>query len=386
MSHTLNRADRQTRLPAATGAAAHARRLDWLLLAAVLTLSVLGVVLVWSATFVEDGGSAGRRQALSLFMAVALSYLITKVEPRALRIWALPLYAAALIGLLLTFSPLGVEMFGARAWLAFPGGFTLQPSEFAKIALIVMVASVLAGNRSRGQDATAKDALIALAVASPLLLIVLAQRDTGTAMVMICILATLLLVSGAPVRLLAGLGLLAVLFVLAVIALDVLPEYQMARLTAFLDPEADPYGTGHNTRQARIAIGAGGLFGRGLFNGSQTQGGFVPVNESDFIYTVAVEELGLLGGLLVLGLLAVICWRGIRIAMSAPDLFGRCLATGVVAWFAFQGFENIGMNLGITPVTGVTLPFVSYGGSSMIAVWVGVGLLQLVRLSGTRKD
>jgi rod shape determining protein RodA len=386
MSQTLGRTSKEHRLPASSGASAYADRLDWILLAAVLTLSVLGIVLVWSATFVEDGGAAGRRQALSLLMALALAFLVTKVEPRALRAWALPLYVTALIGLLLTFSPLGVEVFGARAWLAFPGGFTLQPSEFAKIALIVMVAAVLAGNRSRGQDATAKDAAIALGAAVPLLLIVLAQRDTGTAMVMVCILATLLLVSGAPMRLLAGLGLLAVLFVVAVIAFEVLPDYQMARLTAFLDPEADPFGTGHNTRQARIAIGAGGLFGRGLFNGSQTQGGFVPVNESDFIYTVAVEELGLLGGLVLLGLLAVICWRGIRIAMSAPDLFGRCLATGVVAWFAFQGFENIGMNLGIAPVTGVTLPFVSFGGTSMMAAWVGIGLLQLVKMSGNRND
>lgn len=365
------------------GLAAHATRLDWVLLAAALVLSVLGIVLVWSATFASDAGGSGRRQALSLAMAMALAYLLSRVEPRALRAWAVPVYVVAVAGLLLTFTPLGVEVGGARAWLAFPGGFTLQPSEFAKLALVLAVGSILAGERSRGEDATVRDALVALGVAAPVLGLVLAQHDTGTVMVMVCILATQLLVSGVPMRLMVALGGLAALFVVGLVLLDVLPEYQLARITAFLDPDADPFGAGHNTRQARIAIGAGGLFGRGLLNGSQTQGGFVPVNESDFIFTVAVEELGLVGGFIIIGLLAVICWRGIQIAMRASDLFGRCLAAGVVAWFAFQGFENIGMTLGITPVTGVTLPFVSYGGTSMLAAWAGVGLLQLVRISST---
>lgn len=365
------------------GMSAHATRLDWVLFAAALGLSVLGIVLVWSATFASDGGGSGRRQALSLVMGIAVAYLVSRVEPRGLRAWAVPVYIAAVAGLLLTFTPIGVEVGGARAWLVVPGGFTLQPSEFAKLALILAVASILAGNRSRGEDATVRDAMLALGATAPVLALVLAQRDTGTVLVMTGILVTQLLVSGVPMRLLGALGALAGLFVAGVVAFDVLPDYQLARLNAFLDPEADPLGAGHNTMQARIAIGAGGLLGRGLLNGSQTQGGFVPVNESDFIFTVAVEELGLIGALVIIGLLAVICWRGIQVAMRASDLFGRCLASGVVAWFAFQGFENIGMTLGITPVTGVTLPFVSYGGSSMIATWAGIGLLQLVRISSS---
>jgi rod shape determining protein RodA len=383
MTATLGTAQRVEPSSAQRGISAHATQLDWVLLAAALGLSVMGVVLVWSATLVSDGGGPGRRQALSLMMAMALSYLLSRVEPRGLRAWAVPVYVAAVAGLLLTFTPLGVEVGGAQAWLAIPGGFTLQPSEFAKLALLLAVASILAGNRSRGEDATTRDAILVLGAAAPVLLLVLAQRDTGTVMVMLGILATQLLVSGVSKRLLGALGGLAVLFVAGVVAFDLLPDYQLARLTAFLDPTADPLGAGHNARQARIAIGAGGLFGRGLLNGSQTQGGFVPVNDSDFIFTVAVEELGLIGGLVIVGLLAVVCWRGIQIAMRASDLFGRCLAVGVVAWFAFQGFENIGMTLGLTPVTGVTLPFVSYGGTSMLAAWAGVGVLQLVRLSST---
>jgi len=211
---------------------------------------------------------------------------------------------------------------------------------------------------------------------------VLAQRDTGTALVILGIVAAQLLVSGVALRYLAGLLVAGALAVVAIVSFGLLAEYQMDRFTAFLDPEADPLGIGHNTRQARIAIGAGGLLGRGIFSGSQTQGGLVPVNDSDFIFTVAAEELGLLGALVLIVLLAVVCWRGLRIARSADSMFGRVLAAGVVAWFALQGFENIGMTLGITPVTGVTLPFVSYGGTSMIAAWAGVGLLQLVRLTG----
>ena len=154
----------------------------------------------------------------------------------------------------------------------------------------------------------------------------------------------------------------------------------IARLTSFLDPDSDPTAAAYNATQARIAIGGGGLFGRGLFEGPQTQGNFVPVNESDFIFTVVGEEVGFVGGVIVILLLSLILWRGMRIALNATDLFGRLVATGVVAWLGFQMFENIGMALGIMPVTGVPLPFVSYGGTSMFASWIALGLLENVRV------
>jgi rod shape determining protein RodA len=154
-----------------------------------------------------------------------------------------------------------------------------------------------------------------------------------------------------------------------------LDQYQVDRLTAFTDPAAGAKTFGYNTQQARIAIGNGGLFGEGLFRGEQTQGGFVPYQQTDFVFSAAGEELGYLGAGLLIVLLGLICWRGIRIALNAEDMFGRLVATGVVAWLAFQTFENIGMNLGIMPVTGVPLPFLSYGGSSMFATLIAVGLL-----------
>ncbi|MDT4900170.1 MAG: rod shape determining protein RodA, partial [Pseudonocardiales bacterium] len=165
----------------------------------------------------------------------------------------------------------------------------------------------------------------------------------------------------------------------AVIAVKVgvLADYQLARFASFADPQHDPQGAAYNVTQAHIAIANGGLFGTGLFNGPQTNGGFVPEQQTDFVFSVAGEEFGLVGGGLIVSLFAFLCWRGLRIAREA-DQVGRLLAVGIVCWFAFQSFQNIGMNLGLTPVTGVPLPFVSYGGSSMFAQGLAIGLLQAV--------
>ncbi|MDP4013728.1 MAG: FtsW/RodA/SpoVE family cell cycle protein [Candidatus Nanopelagicales bacterium] len=361
-------------------------RMDWLLIAAALVLSVLGCVLVWSATQSTDGAGPARRQALSLVIAVFLAFAVTRVEARALRGYAMLGYACSLLLLLLPFTPMGISISGARAWVAVPGGFTLQPSEFAKLALILALASVLVGDRPRLVQPGVREVAAALGVAGVPVLIVLAQRDTGTALVMVGITGAMLLVAGVPRVWLAALAGTAITVGVLAWRLGALADYQIARFRSFLDPASDALGSGHNTLQARTAIGAGGLFGSGLFSGPQTQGGFVPVNDSDFIFTVAAEELGFVGALALVVALAVVCWRGLRTASEALDLFGRLVAVGCVAWFAFQGFENIGMNLGLMPVTGVTLPFVSYGGSSLIATWLGIGLLQLVRLASGRSS
>jgi rod shape determining protein RodA len=163
-----------------------------------------------------------------------------------------------------------------------------------------------------------------------------------------------------------------------------LQQYQLDRLTSFLHPESVDLAAGYNVLQARLAIGGGGLLGQGLFHGSQTQGQFVPVNESDFVFSVAGEELGLLGAFAIIALTAVVLWRGLVIAAASEGMFGRLVATGIVAWFGFQAFENIGMNLGIMPVTGVTLPFVSFGGSSIMATWIAVGILQMLHIRRRR--
>ncbi|MCB0919100.1 MAG: rod shape-determining protein RodA [Actinobacteria bacterium] len=359
------------------------RRLDLPLLTAALSLSLLGVALIWSASGSSALLSDAARQLLSLAVAIALGLLLLRAEPRALRAWAIPVYLGCLTLMLGTFSPMGVSVSGARAWLALPGGFTVQPSEFAKLGLILILATTLSGSLVTGQAAGVRKAAGAVGWAAPYILLVLAQRDTGTAMIMTAITISCVVISGVGLRVvLAGL-LTAVALVALAVAAGGLADYQVQRFLAFVDPYADPYGYGHNTIQAQLAIGSGGWFGDGLGAGNQTQGGFVPVNESDFIFTVVAEELGLVGGLAVIALLAVIVWRGLRIALAARDLFGRLVATGVVAWFSFQAFENLGMALGIMPVTGVTLPFVSYGGSSLIAAWLGIALLQLVHRSGS---
>jgi rod shape determining protein RodA len=182
--------------------------------------------------------------------------------------------------------------------------------------------------------------------------------------------------AGTPRRWLGLLAAGGVTLAAAAVAGGVLKEYQIDRFMAFTNPDLDPRGAGYNVQQARIAIGNGGLFGQGLFDGSQTQAGFVPEQHTDFVFTAVGEELGLAGAALVVVLLGLVLWRALRIAARTDDLFGRIAAAGIACWFGFQAFQNIGMCLGIMPVTGVPLPFLSYGGSSMFASLVAVGLLQ----------
>jgi rod shape determining protein RodA len=349
---------------------------------------VLGVLLVWSASAPEltargenPAGSA-LRQAVSLAIGVLLAYVVSRLPFHTFRVIAPWWYVVGVVLVLLTLTPLGVTVAGARAWLWLPGGFTVQPSEFAKLGLILLLAAVgSASVLAVGRDRTVLQSLMLAGVP---IAIVLLQNDTGTVLVMGAFSFAVIVVAGAPRRWVVGLLAAAAAGAVAVVQFGLLHDYQLARLTAFLDPGADGLGAGYNTAQARIAISGGGLFGQGLFHGVQTQGSFVPVNESDFVFTVAAEELGLLGAAAVIGLIAVVLWRGLRIAAEADDLFSRLAATGIVAWFGFQAFENIGMNLGIMPVTGVTLPFVSFGGSSIMACWVAVGVLQVLHLRRRR--
>jgi rod shape determining protein RodA len=212
--------------------------------------------------------------------------------------------------------------------------------------------------------------------AVPLGLIML-QPDLGSALVVAAAAFGILLAAGVPARWTLALLLLAVGGAMLAVKAGVLADYQLARFRAFTDPHLDLQGTAYNVNQARIAIAHGGLFGQGLFHGAQTQGGFVPEQQTDFIFSAAGEELGFAGGAAIIALYAVLLWRMLRVAYSA-DRIGRLLCAGVVCWFAFQAFQNIGMNLGLTPVTGLPLPFVSYGGSSMFAGAVAVGLVLAV--------
>ncbi len=362
------------------------RDLDWILLIAAFALSLMGSLLVWSASRADlasesDPQSYLKRHLINIGVALVLGFIASRINYRLLRAYTPVVYVASMVLLLVPFVPgLGVTIAGARAWIDVPFGLTIQPSEFAKITVILMMAALLSERRDREEEPSAQDVLLALTVAAIPTAIILVQNDTGTVLILAAVSLSIVAVSGVRTRWLVGLIGAAILGVLASIQLGLLQEYQVDRLTSFINPDEDVSASAYNANQARIAIGGGGLDGYGLFGGPQTQGNFVPVNESDFIFTVAGEELGFLGSALLIGLMAVILWRAVLIAWKADDLYGRLVATGVAAWLAFQMFENIGMTLGIMPITGIPLPFVSAGGTSMMATWIALGLLQTVRL------
>ncbi len=367
------------------------RQWDWVLVLAAVSLSMLGAVLIWSATSArltavgQWAGSSAARHVLNLVLGLALCWVVSRLGHRAIRRYTPILYAASVLGLVLVLSPLGSTINGAQAWIRLPSGFTVQPSEFAKVAIIVGVALVLA-DRGSSEGPDLPTLVRALALAAVPVTLVMLQPDLGTVLVILSIVIGMLVVAGIRLLHLVALAVLGMAAVLAAFLLGLVDDYQIDRLTAFASPDEGARTFGYNTQQARIAIGAGGLLGRGLGQGSQTQGGFVPFNHTDFVFSVAGEELGFLGVCVLLGLLALLLWRGLTIALRARDLFGRLVASGIVLWLGLQAFENIGMNLGIMPVTGVPLPFVSHGGSSMFAAWIGIGLLLNIHAGATADD
>ncbi|MGW2957945.1 rod shape-determining protein RodA [Streptomyces sp. NPDC054813] len=365
-----------------------ARRLDWPMLMAALALSLLGSLLVFSATRNRTEINQGDqyyflfRHLMNTGIGLALMIGTVWIGHRQLRNAVPILYGLSLLGILAVLTPLGSTVNGAHSWIVLGGGFSLQPSEFVKITIILGMAMILAARVDAGDKKYPdhRTVLQALGLASVPILIVLLMPDLGSVMVMVIIILAVLLASGASNRWIFGLLATGLLGAIAVWQLHILDEYQINRFAAFANPDLDPAGVGYNTNQARIAIGSGGLTGAGLFHGSQTTGQFVPEQQTDFVFTVAGEELGFAGAGLIIVLLGVVLWRACRIARETTELYGTVVAAGIVAWFAFQAFENIGMTLGIMPVTGLPLPFVSYGGSSMFAVWVAVGLLQSIRV------
>ncbi|MFI1676837.1 MULTISPECIES: rod shape-determining protein RodA [unclassified Streptomyces] len=364
------------------------RRLDWVMLIAAIALSGIGTALVYSATrnrtelVGDDPYSFALKHVLNTGIGFALMIGTVWLGHRTLRTAVPILYGISVFLVLLVLTPLGATINGAHAWIVLGGGFSLQPSEFVKITIILGMAMLLAARVDAGDrdHPDHRTVLQALGLAAVPIMIVLLMPDLGSVMVMAMIVLGVLLASGASNRWVFGLLGAGVAGGVAIWQLGVLDDYQIARFAAFANPALDPAGVGYNTNQARIAIGSGGLTGTGLFKGSQTTGQFVPEQQTDFVFTVAGEELGFVGAGAILVLLGVVLWRACRIARETTELYGTIVAAGIIAWFAFQAFENIGMTLGIMPVAGLPLPFVSYGGSSMFAVWVAVGLLQSIKV------
>ncbi|GAA2737914.1 rod shape-determining protein RodA [Actinocorallia aurantiaca] len=361
------------------------RRLDWGLVLPVVALGVISALMVYSATRAGHRGDPEaflKKHLLNLGIGAVLYTVVASFDYRLLRAYAPILYGLSLIGLIAVLTPLGETINGSHSWIVIGGGFQVQPSEFAKVGLVVLLAMILAEPRDGEVGPGRKDILVALALAGVPAALIMLQPDLGTTMVLCAILMGMLAISGVAKRWTLGLVLAGVGTAVAAVALGLLEDYQIARFTAFVDPTADPRGAGYNANQAKIAVGSGGLLGKGLFQGEQTTGQFVPEQQTDFIFTVAGEELGFLGSLVIVVLIGVILYRGLRIAVHASDQFGTLVAAGVVCWLGFQTFENIGMCLGIMPITGLPLPLVSYGGSATFATMIAFGLLQGVHSRG----
>ena len=365
------------------------RNFDNLLNFAVIGLLLIGTLLVyagtreWFRSYDLDPEYYLKRHTLNILIGSLLAYGTTLIDYRLLRAYTPIIWLVAVIGLVIVLIPgLGSEINGARAWIALPGGFQIQPAELAKIAIIVGIAMILADRDNAQEDPTDLDVLKALAIAAVPVLLIVAQPDLGTVLIICAAILAMIGASGAPSRWVVGLLILAIVGIFTAVQTGAVSQYQIARLQSFVDPSADPQSTGYQLRQSRITIGSGGILGKGLFNGPQTNGRFVPEQQTDFIFTVAGEELGFIGCSVILALYLLFFIRAFAICRRSSDLFGRLVCIGVIAWFSFQTFENIGMTMGLMPMTGVPLPFLSYGGSSMFANLIGVGLLQNVHSRG----
>jgi rod shape determining protein RodA len=356
------------------------RHLDLLLLLCSAAISALGVLMILSATRGTDPDAYDlsflRRQLMFEGMGIAAMVLVAMVDYRRWRDRAWLPYVAILVMLGLVLTAVGTEQRGTQAWFQI-GAFQLQPAELAKVVAIVVVAALLGRSEPPLQARWVGGALLLLGV--PMALILL-QPDLGTAMVFVAIALGMLLVAGAKLRHLVVLVAVGTIGVIGVLNSDLLEEYQRDRLTTFLDQDHNLAAKTYNLNQSKIAIGSGGAGGKGLFEGTQTRLGNVPEQHTDFIFTALGEELGFAGSATLLALFWLLCWRIWRIAQMSRDRFGTLLCVGVLSMLVFQVFQNVGMTMGIMPITGIPLPFMSYGGSSTLAAWIAIGLVLNVHM------
>jgi rod shape determining protein RodA len=375
---------RQSRVGRAFAKGGVARSWDWLLFAVTCALAVLGTVLVWAATepTLRQAGLDPHTYLKKAILWAALGFVLMMatacVDYRRIRRWTPVIYGLSLL-LLGAVLAVGQSVNGAKAWISLPGGFEVEPSEFAKIGLILSAAWLLSRRNDPSGRPRLRDAGLAALAAAPLIILVEREPALGVMLVLVFTLAGVVVVSGIRLYWVLGLVAAAAGVIYAIAKLHLLKGYQLTRLTSFLHPSQDLAGTGYNGLQAKIAVGSGGLHGEGLFHGTFTGGNFVPSVQTDFIFTVAGEELGFVGAAAIVALLGIVVFRAIRAAQLADDMFGMLVASGVAVWFVFQTFVNVGMTIGIMPITGLPLPFISYGGSAIFADMIAIGLVQSVR-------
>lgn len=345
------------------------QRFDWILLTATLLLLSMGMLSLYSFSETVAGNIYFGKQLLFGVIGVGLMFFVGALDYRHLARMSTLLYFLTL-GVLLLVLLIGEPVRGTVGWLSF-FGFQIQPVEFAKLILIIFLASFISKKHSELGEWTRL--IASLFLSALLILLVLKQPDLGSSLVLMFIWGSMILVSGIRFKHLAVLSLLGALFLF--VGWLLLADYQKARLETFLNPELDPKGSGYNVLQSMVAVGSGGFWGKGIGHGSQSQLNFLPEKHTDFIYAVIVEELGLFGGMLILFLYGLLLYRVERIAKRARDNTGYLIAVGILAYFFVQITINIGMNMGLLPVTGLPAPFLSYGGSSLLASFIALGLL-----------
>jgi rod shape determining protein RodA len=356
---------------------------DKILMGTMLLLSGFGLLMIYSATQ-SSGSFSMERQMIFVTAGIIVYFIASNIDYREYRLWV-PIASLILLVLLVAvffFEPVN----GAQRWIEL-GFFKLQPAEFAKVVVIVALASILAppvrGDTERRQLSWSKIGQALLVIAIPAILI-LQEPDLGTTLVFAFIVYVMLFAAGATWRQMVALGVGGIISGVAIWEFGLLADYQMDRIRILIDPTIDPQGIGYNLAQSKLAIGSGQLFGQGLFaEGTQTAFEYVPEQETDFIFTAVGEQLGFVGGLLVLIAFAVIIWRLLVIAASARDRFGALIGVGIAAMMLFHVFGNVGMTIGIMPVTGLPLPFLSQGGSFYLAMTLALGIANSVWLMRT---
>ena len=350
--------------------------LDWWLYFIPLVLVGISVAMIGSLYYGTPKFSLATGQALYAVIGLTAAILLTRIDYRTWRSVTNYFYVGILL-LLIAVDRFGLVIFGAKRWLIL-GGFQLQPSELAKLVLILTLARFFV---ERDRLALKQYVWLVILIALPILL-VLSQPDLGTAIILSLVSLAMLIVGGVPKRMI--IGVIAIGLMALPVGWHFLADYQKNRVMTFINPAADPYGSGYNVLQALIAVGAGGLYGAGLGQGTQTQNQFLPVAHTDFIFASIAEATGFLGSLVLIGLLAFLIYRTIRVAQQSKDQFGYLVAVGIAVLFLSQMTINIAMNMSIAPVTGIPLPFVSHGGTALITNFMAIGILQSIMVRHKR--
>ncbi len=349
------------------------RHVDWTLLAITLFLVVFGMVIQYSATRGDNPDNPNYyvlRTAVNLLLGLVVMGLVLSFDYRRLKVATPFIYIIFLVALLGVF--IAEESMGSQRWITL-GPLSFQPSEYCKLVLILTLANFLSDNRA--DPDSFRSFIIPALWTLPLMLLVFLQPDLGTTMVFAAILLGMLYLVGCRMRYWLGfLGFGVVGFVLG-FAFEFFKPYQVERFTAFIKQSASIQGAGYQLMQSKIAIGSGQLVGKGLLKGTQTNLRFIPAHHTDFVFAVVGEEMGLLGALILIAAFCCLLWRGVRIANNARDFYGTMIAFGIVVMFAFQMIVNIGMTIGIMPITGIPLPFITYGGSNLVVNLAAIGLL-----------